>query len=341
MSGDMGATHSSLARLRRVLTRWPLGVAVGMILNNAAWGLRLRLGRITSVHGTTHAQIAPSESVRYIEEVFEDYKRYGGVDHFRGRAAEIGPGDNAGVALLMRNDGCDHVDLIDRYRSKWDPDHQAAIYRSLSDRHGLQRFRRGDTWDARALDGVNWVIGQSAEKFFAQCPPQSYDFVVSRAVVGQLYDPLCALRGMIHALRPGGKMIHQVGFIDNGLFTPVHDDLRWLEIPSWMWQASIQYSGYPNRVLLHRYRELLDELKGQGFIEYSWVVSHLVSIGRLPEPRPWCEIDEETRRRAVEFVRRRRSRLSAEFRDVSNEDLAVQAIFLTARKVSNRESTAS
>jgi hypothetical protein len=44
-----------------------------------------------------------AKSVGYIEEVFTDYKKYGNIEKFFGVAAEIGPGDNAGVALLMKS----------------------------------------------------------------------------------------------------------------------------------------------------------------------------------------------------------------------------------------------
>jgi len=54
----------------------------------------------------------------YIEEVFNDSKRYSGVRRFSGRVAEVGPGDNCGVGLLFLTGGYESVDLVDRFYSK-------------------------------------------------------------------------------------------------------------------------------------------------------------------------------------------------------------------------------
>ena len=79
------------------------------------------MGSSLSDSGATHSNNSKNESLAYIKEVFDDYKTYGGVENFKGTIAEIGPGDNFGVALSMLADGAGQVDLLDRFYSKRDP----------------------------------------------------------------------------------------------------------------------------------------------------------------------------------------------------------------------------
>jgi len=76
-------------------------------------GYRIRAGDIEASSGVPHAKYSLNQSLDYIEAVFADYKRYGRLDRFHGVGAQTWPGDNAWVALLMRRDGCERVDLID------------------------------------------------------------------------------------------------------------------------------------------------------------------------------------------------------------------------------------
>ena len=74
-------------------------------------------------------------SLTYIEKVFNDYKYYSGVQRFKGRVAEVGPGDNCGVGMLFLADDCESVDLVDRFYSNRNSQQQALIYQALIDRH--------------------------------------------------------------------------------------------------------------------------------------------------------------------------------------------------------------
>ena len=78
----------------------------------------------------------------------------------------MGPGDNAGVAVLMRKDGSDQVDLIGRYFSRCDTQKQSMIYDALSKRHRLDWLRCELAWNDTHLVGITQQVGQSAEEFF-------------------------------------------------------------------------------------------------------------------------------------------------------------------------------
>jgi SAM-dependent methyltransferase len=321
--------------LSRVVNLAPGLEAAALVADDLRHGVRLRVGRIDSDCGTLHATLEAADSVRYIEEVFADYKRYGGVDRFHGVVAEVGPGDSAGVAMLMRGDGCDEVHLVDRYFSHRDPEHHRAVYTTLSERHRLDHLRRGSTWDERALSGVEWKIGQPAERYFAEAARAGhprYDFIVSRAVMEHLYSPLDALTDMVRCLRPGGRVLHKIDLRDHGMFSQHHDELTFLSTPALLHRLMTRNSGRPNRVLAHRYRETLEQLRSTEGTTHRMLVTALVG-GLAVEPHsPYAEIDPALRARAEERVAARRQTFADELRTVPDADLATAGVFIVVER---------
>lgn len=315
--------------VKAVLDWWPAAKALAYAADDLRRGLGQRLGRIGSESGSTHRALAVEESVGYVEAVFADYMAYGGLDHLGGTAAEVGPGDNAGVGLLLRAAGCASVELVDRFRSYRSPEQQRHIYQALADRHGALRPPDGG-WDDTRLPGVVWRLGSSAEEYFAQearAGGRRYDLIVSRATLEHLYDPLGALRSMAACLSPGGRMLHKVDFRDHGMFTPAHPELTFLRYPGPLYRQMTRRSGRPNRVLLHRYRALARELAGPAGLEVTILVTSLVGEGEITPHVPFAELPAAAVRRAVQRVDAGRRRFAAEFAGVSSEDLAVTGIF--------------
>ncbi|HAC66281.1 MAG TPA: hypothetical protein DCF68_22785 [Cyanothece sp. UBA12306] len=299
-------------------------------------GLQMTLGKIDTKSGMAHANYSTKESIKYIEEVFNDYKKYGEFEQFYGVAAEIGPGDNAGVALLMRQDGCQQVDLIDRYYSRRNREQQNKIYDSLGHKYKLDNLKTQDFWDETKIAGINWKIGQSAEDYFRKCAQekkQIYDFIVSRAVLEHLYNPLDALQDMVTCLKPKGRMLHKIDFRDHGMFTPENQELTFLEIPSFFYPLMVRNSGRPNRILIHRYREVLERLKKQGLIDYSILVTHLVDAGEISPHTTFDNIDLKKQNKAINFVEKYKHKLATEFIDLDSQDLAVSGVFLKVVKL--------
>ena len=330
-------TMSSVrARLRVLLAHWPWLKAVRLVIDDLCWGVRLRAGCIDTDSGATHEKLSLDESMQYIEGVASDYKRYGGLATFRGVAAEVGPGDNSGVALLMRGEGCDRVDLIDRYFSRRDPAKQNRIYEALSAKHTLDQFKRGFLWSDQDLAGITQKVGQSAEVYFRECARSAepvYDLIVSRSVMQHLFDPLGAVEAMTACLKPRGCMIHKIDLRDLNMFTPEKHELTFLRFPRVVYECMTQNSGRPNRVLLHRYRDVLERLKAQGLIDYEVFITRLVGIGDLiPHLRP-TEISAETWRQAERVVESARRHFAQEFSAVDNRDLAVAGVFLVATRL--------
>lgn len=337
MSASSTRRPKVLRRLRaeaeRAATRsLPLEAAV-LALTDAVNGLRLKTGHLDTNSGTIHSDLPPEESVRYIEDVFTDYKHYGGFDHFRGATAELGPGDSAGVGLLIREDGGEHVDLVDRYRSRYDPEQQHQIYAALGNRHDLEPFRESDDRDSSSFSGIAWHYGVPAEEYFREIGSLQYDFIVSRAVMEHLYDPLGALRDMVSSLAPGGLILHKIDMRDHGYFSREHDELTWLRFPSWLWRLMTRNSGRPCRVLAHDYRAALDRIRATDQIEYSLLVTHVVGAGEIVPHVEFEDIRQAQRDEALGVVNKARPTFASEFRDVSSEDLAISGVFLVVRKL--------
>jgi SAM-dependent methyltransferase len=330
----IGAARQGRRGIRDVLARYRSLLIAAYLANDLRWQVRHALGRVDTSLGATHANLPVEDSVHYIETVIDDYRRYGGLQPGTGRAVEIGPGDNAGVGLLLRRLGYRHVDLVDRFASRRDPAHQAAIYRELSRRHALDDLRGGEEWREDRLRGITWHIGEPAEAYFRQARQrgEQYEAIVSRAALQYLYDPLGGLTDMVHCLVPGGIAAHKIDLRDHGLLTPHEHELSWLEIPGPVYRRMVRHSGGVNRMLLHRYRALLEELSDVVPIRYRLLVTRLVAVGPIEPHLPLEEIAPDLLTRATAEVRQRQPHFAREFRDVDPADLAVAGIFLAIER---------
>lgn len=292
--------------------------------------LRGHAGDIETDSGTAHAGRSVDSSLAYIDEVFDDYKRYSGVSRFSGRVAEVGPGDNCGVGLLCLADGCESVDLVDRFYSKRDAEQHAAIYRALFERHPELFARRGDVDvnDETTFKGLRRYYGESAaaETFFTE--PDRYDFIVSRAVLEHVYDPRLAVVRMVAALKRHGMFLHKIDFRDHGMFSDYFHELKFLEVPDALYSRLTRDRGRPNRVLVNTYRQVLSER----IPDHQLLVTRLAGVGDIEPHLPYDAIDSALRRQAVDFVRSVRSRFCQSLRAVSDEDLSVAGILAVARK---------
>lgn len=286
-------------------------------------------GNIETDSGTTHAASDLSSSIAYIDLVFREYKEEAKVDRFFGRVAEIGPGDNCGVGLLFLEDGCVQVDLADRFYSRRNSSKQVDIYRSLVDRSERLKGMLGTAENEQDFRGINRYYGleASAENFFVD--RRGYDFIVSRAVLEHVRDPILSLHRMSAALNEGGSMLHAVDLRDHGMFSSGgHSPLKLYEVPSWLYHEMAFASGYPNRVPLSAYR---DAFPRSGY-DVAIKVTSLVGQEILEKPTLYSEIPSVARERALAIVRSERSRFAKRFRTESDEDLSIASFFLVVKK---------
>jgi SAM-dependent methyltransferase len=329
-----GITTSTALAMRTLLKRSFLASCAYYLADNVRSGARFRRGEIETTSGMAHAGRSVESSLAYIDEVFGDYKRYSRVSSFAGSVAEIGPGDNCGVGLMFLSDGCTGVDLVDRFYSKRDEQQNADVYRALIARHPslTARFGAADACDEGSFDGLRRRYGDtaSAEEFFSA--PATYDVIASRAVMEHVYDPILAIRRMADALRGNGLLLHKVDLRDHGMFTPFFHELKFLEVPDALYAAMTRSAGRPNRVLVHRYRQVLRDV----LPNHEILVTRLAGAGDIEPHVPYDRIEPSLRRKSVAYVNSVRARFARSLRDVSDEDLSVAGIFIVARKAASQ-----
>jgi len=291
------------------------------------WRARRRLaaGDLATRSGARHAALDVEASLAYIERLHGDYLAYGGRERFAGTVAEIGPGDNFGVALLLLGGGADAVHAIDRYRPRRDAAAQARIYQVLAGRHDLAACFDGPPSE-RAIRGLTYHPGRAAESFFRETEI-TFDAVLSRAVLEHLYDPLAALDDMAARLNPGGIMVHRIDLRDHGMFAGRHP-LTFLTVPDGIYRAMTRGAGRPNRVLLPAWRDWLDRSGLTGALR----VTRLAGVAGEVAPATWDDLDRALRDQALATVAQIRPRLADSLRAFDDRDLAVSGCLLVAEK---------
>ncbi len=229
--------------------------------------MQIDMGFLSSSSGTFTSKLSLDKSIKYIKDVFQDYKDIAKIDHFYGKVAEVGPGDSNGVALLMIKDGANSVDLTDKYVTKRDPVYERMIKERL--------LSQGETSIERKIT-AHYGKEAAAEKFFKK--NSGYDFIVSRAVLEHLDDPIISIKHMYDSLNKKGVMIHKVDLTDHGMFSSfgLHE-LTFLGIPDFIYKLITKNTGRPNRIMADEYVAFIKN----NFNNYSIYVTKLVGKGRL------------------------------------------------------------
>lgn len=293
--------------------------------------VKSKLGWSMSDSGTVHGDKTPEESLAYIESVYRQYASHWPSD-VEGRAAELGPGDNCGTAVLLRAYHATAVDLVDRFYAHRDHVTQSEIYRFLMKRHpNAVKLCKNTTFpQERDFDNVLWHTGEAAaaELFFA-VRPRTYALIASCAVLEHLYDPLKAMTHMAEALVPGGAMIHTIDLRDHGLFSSAgYCELEWLTIPDTIWPLMTRGHGRPNRVGLEQYRHVCERLG----LKTSIKVTQLAGSRPFEQAVPEEDLNSEDLEVAMKEVAKVRGRLCKSYAGSSDKDLAINGILLHAVK---------
>jgi SAM-dependent methyltransferase len=283
----------------------------------------------STTSGATHSHNDLDRSITYVDKVFRDYQAVA-PNCSSGCLAEIGTGDCCGVGLLFLAHGFDEVDLIDRFYTPRNDAHQCKINQELVRRYPELRARMLDEqFSESSFRGLTRYYGPNAagEKFF-KTKTSHYSAIVSTAVLEHLYDPLAVLTDCIAALRPGGIMIHAVDCRDHDLFSKHFHDLAFLQFPDLLF-APFKWNGGPNRLRLSSYTKTLDALP----VDYSIFPILLAGVKeQIPFPVSLCNIDAGLLDASRKYVAQVRPRLAKRFQHLPDEDLMVQAFYISARK---------
>jgi len=297
-------------------------------------------GNYESSSGSIHTGRSLSESLAYINQVFDDYLTYSGIPLSllrEKRILEIGPGDNIGVALKFLLAGANQVVCLDKFYSKRDTEQQYQIYREMrahlndKERHIYDSIINLDGNITINTEKLNYIHGVGIEEADKIVETGSFDLIVSRAVIEHLYDLDAAFSVMHSLLRSGGCMIHKVDFRDHGLFSDKgFHPLTYLTIPNPIYKLMTYDSGKPNRRLFTYYRQKMAEFKYDSKI----LITRLLGTDDKIDPHretllPGVDYPESS----ISLIRDIRPRLQNGFKDMSDEDLMVQGIFIVAKKL--------
>lgn len=299
-------------------------------------------GVVETQHGSTHSHISLEDSLRYINTQFEDYLRYGELnpEQLQGlRVFELGFGDNVGVALKFLAAGAERVVCLDKFYSKRDVQHQRKIYLALRETLTSEEQRRFDQ-AINLTSGIELNPGRLKCIYGANLDetnelPESVPFglAISRAVIEEVYDPGPTFEAIDRLLAPGGLMLHKIDLSDYGMLSKNGaNPLTFLTIPEPVYRLMANGAGLPNRKLRGYYQSQMAEL---GY-KAKFLVTSVVGQGGKGDLHPHKEAITkgiEYTDANLEFVKKIRPKLAVEFRDLPDEELLIDGIFVVGRKI--------
>lgn len=162
---------------------------------------------------------------------------------------------------------------------------------------------------------------------------QSFDFIISRAVLEHIFRIDKAFSFMNEILVEGGYMIHKIDFRDHGMFSNngMHP-LTFLTIPDSIYRFMTIYSGSPNRKLISYYKMILKKL---GF-DYKILITSVLNRGKELKPyKEMIELNKDFFEKDIKFINKIRNKLSKSYYNMSNEDLLTTGIYIIAKKPKN------
>jgi hypothetical protein len=327
--------------VKRIARQSKSAIIAAKIVDNLRARRRFGRGNNESALGSTHCKLTLGESLSYIRRQFEDYLAYGRLSgkELEGKnVLDVGFGDNLGVALMFLAAGANSAVCVDKFLSKANPSQQKKIYEAL--RESLTNDERENFDEAIDLsDGLQLnperllsVHGVAAERLRETLGGSRFDVIVSRAVLQDIPQPAAAFDAMSAVLKPGGLMLHKIDLSDQGMFRDcgMHP-LTFLTVPEGLYQLMSSDSGNSNRKLAGYYRRELGRLGYDTTVFYTSLIGH-GSKGDLLEQCQAIDLQSSEARLSLDLVRKIRPRLAGGFRELADEELMVDGIFLVARK---------
>jgi SAM-dependent methyltransferase len=297
-----------------------------------------RAGNTVTSYGSTHQSWSLDKSLRYIETLYEEYLQYSGLSEeaFRGKTIlEVGPGDNFGVALKFLAAGAEEVVCLDKFYSERNPEQETRIYKAL--REKLTPAQREAFDVCIDLDKgikpnpekLKYIYGHGVEEADKILKPESFDFIISRAVIHNVYQIDLGLDSMDRLLVPGGYMLHKIDLSDENMFSSrgMHP-LTFLTISESVYRLMAADSAKPNRKLINFYRAAM---AARGY-QSKLFVSSILGAGQLTPHKENIEAGRDYSDTTLGLIKAIRPKLAAPFRTLPDADLAVSGIFLIARK---------
>jgi SAM-dependent methyltransferase len=227
--------------------------------------IRIRSGQIGQETLTSPPTSQIPAQVARMRGVYERYLRYSGLsraDVARKRILELGPGPTIAIPLLFAADGASFAVGVDRFIGFQTSAYYREFYTRLRDSlddPAKMRFDRALQLDPLSLNTS--VAADIAHRELPDVVPElgleSFDLLVSNAVMEEIYDPTPVLAAQGHLLRPGGAMVHLIDLRDYGMFSKHgFHPLEFLTVPDWVYRLMVEGSGQPDRRLIGYYRDV-------------------------------------------------------------------------------------
>jgi SAM-dependent methyltransferase len=326
------------AQLRKVAGRSKTLIILHRIVDNWRRRRAFEAGQTTNAYGSTHEFWSLEKSVNYINQVYREYLDYAALrpEMLRGwRILEVGPGDNFGVALKFLAAGAARVVSLDKFYSERNEEQQTRIYQELRKQLSPEQaavFDEGIKLGTKAElneERIQYIYGHGIEEADQILEPESFDFIVSRAVLHNVYDIDEGFAAMDRLLAPGGYMAHKIDFSDENMFSSrgMHP-LTFLTIPEGIYRLMAKDSGKPNRRLINDYR---DQMRKRGY-EARLFISSIVGVGPLVPHKERIERGVDYGNKTVSLIDEIRPKLAHPYRKLAEEELAAAGIFLVAQK---------
>lgn len=331
--------REQLTRLRRF--KWPT-VAFEVAKNAASIAMERR-GGLRALTAIGAIPDEPANRVAYSRSAFNALLAHARLtaDDVAGlRVLELGPGRHPCVALRFLAAGAAKVTCIDRFSYKADPPGDREVYRLLLadlDDEGRRRLDGLVSPDGELLAGderLEMVRGVGIEEGAERLAGQTFDAIMSVAVLEHVYDVAASFRAMDALLAAGGLMIHQVDLRDHGMFSNGgRHPLEFLTIGERVYRMMTSHTGAPNRERIGTYRSLLAGLGYESDIEIANVGGAREDLQpyRL-ELVPGRDVDQAL----LASIERLRTRMPPRFAALPADELAVTGILIRSRKAPDR-----
>lgn len=330
--------------LKQVAKKSKTAIIVNKIYENWRMKRQFSSGNFESLHGSTHSTVITqlSDSINYINTQFEDYLKYSGLraEQLRGmKIFELGFGDNVGVALKFIAAGAEQVVCLDKFYSKRDLEQQRQIYLALRKTLDPEEQKRFD--EAIKLDSsieinpekIVCIYGKDVEDASELAQLEPFDLVVSRGAIQDIFNPDAAFVAMDRILKRGGYMLHKIDLSDQGMFRDNGmNPLTFLTISESVYRLMAIDSGKPNRKPMNYYRQVMERLGYEAELLISGIIGvGEIGTGNLHPHKPAIKLNIDYPQSTLDLVKEIRPRLAAPFKDLPDEELIVDGIFIVAK----------
>jgi len=290
------------------------------IVRNIQNAIFLKPGKIVGDASTLNAQ----KVYDYAKVVFDDYLNMlpEGKNSIQGKdILELGPGGNALVAYRLIHAGAKGVHSSDKYKFMFSESLQKTLWDKLAQEVNP---------DERLRNKHSMIYNCGVENLSEQYYKNSFDLIISRAVLEYVSDLSQAIDEMDKTLHPGGVMLHKIDFRDDGLFSDLGlSGLTRFTLPKWLYRCMTSHSYRPNHFLIDEYCSLLESKGYTVEVKVSYLLNNPVEI----KPHvSWGELPEELKAAAITEVNKIKPTLSKAYKLREDRDWAIAGVFLIARK---------